>query len=67
MFWFNQKEFCCTFWIFVKFIISKFVGVNPKSSKVKTYEYSPLYFGIMIRVKIYMIILIIGFMMNFKF
>ena len=36
-------------------------------SKVKTYDYSPRYFGVMIRVKMFMVIFISGFLMSFEF
>ena len=42
-------------------------GTNPKSSKIKTYDNFPVYFGVIMWVKKYAIIFISGFGMNFRF
>ena len=34
-------------------MILKFIGANPKSSKVKTYDNSTFYFGVMMWAKMY--------------
>ena len=50
----------------VKFIILKNRGVNPKSSPVKNVWLFPSFFGVMIWVKMFMVTIICGFLMNFN-
>ena len=64
---FGIFKLCIGIFYIVKLIIQKFRGANPNSSKVKTYDYSPLYFGVMMRVKMYIVIFVSRYVMNFIF
>ena len=55
------------FYIYI-YVIYQFWKSNLNSYKViKNYDYSASYFGVMIRVEMYMVIFMGGFVMNFKF